>query len=110
MARIACTRTAASGSLAASTTAVNTPRTSASARIASTPYAPSNPSPSSTTNTSGAGAAVSRVISVRVTAAAFFGATLLYLLGPRSWVGSLLESWFGLELAFTWKAAGSNKT
>ncbi len=33
------------------------------------------------------------------------GLLLLYLLGPRGWIGSRLEQWFGIELAFTWKAA-----
>jgi molybdate transport system permease protein len=33
------------------------------------------------------------------------GYLLLVLLGRRGWIGSLLDSWFGIHLVFTWKAA-----
>jgi molybdate transport system permease protein len=33
------------------------------------------------------------------------GLLLLYLLGPRGWIGSWLQSAWGIQLAFTWKAA-----
>ncbi len=33
------------------------------------------------------------------------GLLLLYLLGPRGWIGSRLLQWFGWEIAFTWRAA-----
>src|SRR5690349_17835680 len=33
------------------------------------------------------------------------GYLLLLTLGRRGWLGSRLRDWFGLELAFTWKAA-----
>jgi molybdate transport system permease protein len=33
------------------------------------------------------------------------GLLLLYLLGRRGWIGSWLYSWFGLEVALTWRAA-----
>jgi molybdate transport system permease protein len=33
------------------------------------------------------------------------GLLLLYVLGPRGFIGARLEAWFGVELAFTWKAA-----
>jgi len=33
------------------------------------------------------------------------GYLLLVLLGRRGWIGSLLASWFGVQLVFTWKAA-----
>ncbi len=33
------------------------------------------------------------------------GLLLLYLLGPRGWIGAWLAEWFGVEIAFTWKAA-----
>jgi molybdate transport system permease protein len=33
------------------------------------------------------------------------GLLLLYVLGPRGWIGARLSAWFGLEVAFTWKAA-----
>lgn len=33
------------------------------------------------------------------------GLLLLYLLGPHSWIGARLQDYFGLRLAFTWRAA-----
>jgi molybdate transport system permease protein len=33
------------------------------------------------------------------------GLLLLYLFGRRGWVGGWLFDWFGIEIAFTWKAA-----
>lgn len=33
------------------------------------------------------------------------GLLLLYALGRRGWIGSWLLRWFGIEIAFTWKAA-----
>jgi molybdate transport system permease protein len=33
------------------------------------------------------------------------GLLLLYVLGRRGWVGQWLFAWFGVEIAFTWKAA-----
>src|SRR3954464_13952622 len=33
------------------------------------------------------------------------GYLLLVLLGRRGWIGSALDEWFGVRLAFTWKAA-----
>jgi molybdate transport system permease protein len=33
------------------------------------------------------------------------GYLLLVLLGRRGWVGSILDSWFDIQLVFTWKAA-----
>jgi len=33
------------------------------------------------------------------------GLLLLYVLGPRGWIGQWFDEWFGLQIAFTWRAA-----
>ena len=33
------------------------------------------------------------------------GLLLLYLFGKRGWIGAWLYTWFGLEIALTWRAA-----